>query len=43
MLKLSNLRVSKKHLFVYVPLNANELLLPVQRAELQQSFYLTQA
>ena len=45
MLKLSLFEDEQKRtIFVSVPLNANELLLPAQRAELQQlvSFYLTQ-
>ena len=46
MLKLSLFEGEQKRtVFVCVPLNANELLLPAQGAELQQlvSFYLTQA
>ena len=45
MLKLSLFEGEQKRtVFVSVPLNANELLLPAQRVELQQlvSFYLTQ-
>jgi len=44
MLKLSLFEDEQNTPFLCVPLNANELLLPAQRAELQQpmSFYLTQ-
>jgi len=45
MLKLSLFEGEQKlTVFVSVPLNANELLLPTQRAELQElkSFYRTQ-